>query len=51
MVIERQLNGEVRQDLAPEGLQATLVIPLTHERWPGHVPRDDEDDPEAKLQG
>ncbi len=34
MVIERQLNGEVRTSFQPGGLHAELVIPLTHERWP-----------------
>jgi two-component sensor histidine kinase len=33
MVIERQLNGQVQQNFAPEGLQTRLIIPLTHERW------------------
>jgi PAS domain S-box-containing protein len=51
VVIERQLNGDVQQSFAENGLQATLVIPLTHERWPGRIPSEDEDDPEAKLQG
>jgi len=35
MVIERQLNGEVKQTFGPEGVDAQLVVPLTHERWPG----------------
>jgi two-component sensor histidine kinase len=35
MVIERQLNGEVQQSFDPQGLQARLTVPLTHERWPG----------------
>ena len=35
MVIERQLNGEVQQSFAADGLQAKLTVPLTHERWPG----------------
>jgi two-component sensor histidine kinase len=35
MMIERQLNGEVQQTFAPEGLNAKLVVPLTQERWPG----------------
>jgi two-component sensor histidine kinase len=34
-VIERQLNGKVVQSFGPKGLEAKLVIPLTHERWPG----------------
>jgi PAS domain S-box-containing protein len=39
MVIERQLNGEVKQSFAPEGFDAQLVVPLTHERWPGGTVR------------
>jgi len=35
MVIERQLNGQVEQSFGPQGLDATLTVPLTHERWPG----------------
>ena len=35
MVIERQLNGQVEQSFGPEGLEAKLTVPLTHERWPG----------------
>jgi hypothetical protein len=35
MVIERQLNGQVEQSFAPDGLDARLTVPLTHERWPG----------------
>jgi len=35
MVIARQLNGEVQQSYGPEGLNARLIVPLTHERWPG----------------
>ena len=35
MVIERQLNGQVEQIYAPQGLTVRLVVPLTHERWPG----------------
>jgi PAS domain S-box-containing protein len=35
MVIERQLNGQVQQSFAAEGLRARLTVPLTHERWPG----------------
>ncbi len=34
MVIERQLNGEVQRTFGPEGMDARLVVPLTHERWP-----------------
>ena len=39
MVIERQLNGQVEQSFGPEGLQTRLVVPLTHERWPGGLVR------------
>ena len=35
MVIERQLNGHVQQNFGPEGLEVKLIVPLTHERWPG----------------
>ncbi len=35
MVIERQLNGQVQPSFAPSGLDVTLTVPLTHERWPG----------------
>jgi two-component sensor histidine kinase len=35
MVIERQLNGKVEQSFGPDGLDARLTVPLTHERWPG----------------
>jgi len=35
MVIERQLNGKVVQSFSSQGLDATLTVPLTHERWPG----------------
>jgi hypothetical protein len=34
-VIERQLNGHVQQNFGPEGLEVKLIVPLTHERWPG----------------
>lgn len=37
MVIERQLNGEVRQNFDTKGLHAQLTVPLTHERWPTPV--------------
>ena len=35
MVIERQLNGAVQQTFAPQGFDAQLIVPFTHERWPG----------------
>ncbi len=34
LVIERQLNGEVQRTFRPQGLDARLLVPLTHERWP-----------------
>lgn len=37
MVIERQLNGQVQQTFSAEGMDARLIVPLTHERWPGPV--------------
>ena len=37
MVIQRQLNGEVERTFGPKGLDARLVLPLTHERWPQPV--------------
>jgi two-component sensor histidine kinase len=39
MVIARQLNGEVQQSFDPAGLHARLIVPLTHERWPGTAVR------------
>jgi PAS domain S-box-containing protein len=39
MVIERQLNGQVQQSFPAEGLHTRLVVPLTHERWPGGLVR------------
>ncbi len=43
MVIERQLNGEVHPRFTPQGLEVRLIVPLTHERWPGRVVRPAED--------
>ena len=37
MVIERQLNGSVTRTFGPTGMEAKLVVPLSHERWPGEV--------------
>jgi PAS domain S-box-containing protein len=37
MVIERQLNGSVERTFGPKGMEAKLVVPLSHERWPGEV--------------
>jgi PAS domain S-box-containing protein len=39
MVIQRQLNGEVHPTFTPRGLEVRLIVPLTHERWPGRVVR------------
>jgi hypothetical protein len=39
MVIERQLNGQVQQTFGEKGFDAKLIVPLTHERWPGSVTR------------
>jgi len=33
--IERQLNGKVQQNFGPDGLDVRLIVPITHERWPG----------------
>jgi len=37
MVVERQLNGRVQLTFLPEGLQTSLVVPLTHQRWASGV--------------
>ncbi|TMI98507.1 MAG: GAF domain-containing protein [Alphaproteobacteria bacterium] len=34
MVIERQLGGEMQRTFGPQGMEARLVVPLSHERWP-----------------
>jgi len=34
MVIERQLGGKIQRTFGPQGMEARLVVPLTHERWP-----------------
>jgi two-component sensor histidine kinase len=39
MVVERQLNGSVQMNFTPEGLDAELTVPLTHERWLGGAAR------------
>jgi two-component sensor histidine kinase len=39
MVIERQLNGQVQQTFTSHGMEARMVVPLTHERWPGGLVR------------
>jgi PAS domain S-box-containing protein len=45
MVIERQLNGQVTRTFGAKGMEARLVVPLSHERWPqreGQPPIDGE---------
>ena len=37
MVVERQLNGQVQQTFTTEGMDAKLIVPLTHDRWPTRV--------------
>jgi PAS domain S-box-containing protein len=50
MVVERQLNGNVRSDFGAGGLEVELIVPLTHERWPGNVARTPlADDSDAAL--
>jgi PAS domain S-box-containing protein len=44
-VVERQLNGQVEQTFPANGMEATLTIPLTHERWPGSPARPSPDEP------
>ena len=34
MVIQRQLSGAVEREFGPKGLDARLIVPLSHERWP-----------------
>jgi PAS domain S-box-containing protein len=48
MVIERQLNGRVRMSFEPDGLDAELTVPLTHERWPGAVAGTQSSEPAAQ---
>jgi two-component sensor histidine kinase len=35
LVIERQMNGEVHRTFSRTGLAVHMIVPLTHERWPG----------------
>ena len=42
MVIQRQLNGQVERTFSPKGLDARLILPLTHERWPQPMAQDGE---------
>ena len=48
-VIERQLNGKVLQTFGPNGMEAKLTIPLTHERWPGGGTPSPADAPAAQV--
>jgi two-component sensor histidine kinase len=48
-VIERQLNGRVLQTFGPQGMEAKLTIPLTHERWPGGPARQASDAHQAQA--
>ena len=34
LVIERQMNGEVRSAYTRDGFTIRMIVPLTHERWP-----------------
>jgi hypothetical protein len=34
LVIERQMNGEVRSQYSRSGFSTRMIVPLTHERWP-----------------
>ncbi len=34
LVIERQMNGEVRRSYTRDGFSVRMIVPLTHERWP-----------------
>ena len=43
MVIERQLNGTMNRNFGPDGLDARLTIPLSHERWPRQVAMPEEE--------
>jgi two-component sensor histidine kinase len=49
MVIERQLNGAMHRTFGPDGLDARLVIPLTHERWPRQVVMPSEEGQPARF--
>jgi len=39
MVIERQLGGSMERSFGPQGMEARLIVPLTHERWPEPIER------------
>jgi hypothetical protein len=51
MVVERQLGGEVHRTFTPEGLEARLVVPLSHERWPQPVEPASGPEPDVDLGG
>ncbi|HML07831.1 MAG TPA: HWE histidine kinase domain-containing protein [Xanthobacteraceae bacterium] len=38
LVIERQMNGEVRRSYGRAGLSVRMIVPLAHERWPIPAP-------------
>jgi PAS domain S-box-containing protein len=38
LVIERQMNGEVRSSYSRQGFSMHMVVPLTNERWPTQTP-------------
>jgi PAS domain S-box-containing protein len=42
-VIERQLNGAMRRTFGAQGMDAELMLPLAHERWPRQVPMPKDD--------
>lgn len=50
MVIERQLGGEIHRTFSPEGLDARLVVPLAHERWPQRAAQELPDDDPAQFE-
>jgi PAS domain S-box-containing protein len=37
LVIERQMNGEVRSAYTRDGFTIRMIVPLTHERWPSRA--------------
>ena len=49
MVIERQLGGEIDRTFGPEGLDARLIVPLAHERWPERAAQELPDGGAAQL--
>jgi two-component sensor histidine kinase len=47
LVIERQLNGEVHRSFSKNGLSVHMIVPLTHERWPGAAVRPEQAEHDA----